>query len=171
MCESLFPCHTSVQDIGDEALMITSTPGAPNLSSGGFFATLFAPTRKVTALETKRQARSTCKLSGALCPGIVIGCALCGVFAPGTCSDTCIVAGLYCGTSGYACQFEASQNSPQPSEEQEEEEEEEEEEAVEQPEIAIDGPELTEDAEGDGRKLPLFPFHLRRYPFQFGYQI
>ena len=33
------------------------------------------------------------------------------MFSPGTCGDTCIVAGIYCGATGYACQFE-----PKPAE-------------------------------------------------------
>merc|ERR1719245_442903 len=49
------------------------------------------------------EARSTCQAAGKLCPGISIGCALCGVFLPGTCGDQCIVAGIYCGVSALAC--------------------------------------------------------------------
>ena len=47
------------------------------------------------------QPRATCQAAGKLCPGISIGCALCGLFSPGTCGDQCIVAGLYCGGSGH----------------------------------------------------------------------
>ena len=114
MCESLFPCQTSVEDIKNEALFVTtSSNNDASLHSTSLFSTLFAPTLttdRFNPSEERREGRSTCKISGALCPGITIGCALCGVFAPGTCGDTCIIAGLYCGTSGYACQYEASLN-------------------------------------------------------------
>ena len=121
MCESLFPCHTSVEEIKDEALLVKMSPNnQANVARPGLFATLFAPTM-TDRFESSReviQGRSTCKITGALCPGITIGCALCGIFAPGTCGDTCIVAGLYCGSSGYACQYEASKkpNIPQDTE-------------------------------------------------------
>ena len=111
MCESLFPCHTSVEEIRDEALMMqTPAIDQDNPVKPGLFATLFAPTMTDTFHPSTEsiQGRSTCKITGALCPGITIGCAVCGIFAPATCGDTCIIAGLYCGTSGYACQYEAS---------------------------------------------------------------
>ena len=37
------------------------------------------------------------------------------MFSPGTCGDTCIVAGIYCGGTGYLCQFE-----PKPDDDDEE---------------------------------------------------
>ena len=114
MCESLFPCQTSVEEIKKEALLVSTSPITDaNFPSTGLFSTLFAPTMTTGIFNPSRQrveGRSTCKITGALCPGITIGCALCGVFAPVTCGDTCIIAGLYCGTSGYACQYEASLN-------------------------------------------------------------
>ena len=121
MCESLFPCETSVEDIKKEALFDNTSPNndAYQRPSSGLFSTLFAPTVTTDIFnpsDETREGRSTCKITGALCPGIVIGCALCGVFAPGTCGDTCIIAGLYCGTSGYACQYEASLNEEEPEE-------------------------------------------------------
>ena len=116
MCESLFPCPTSVEQIKREALLVTTSSKnhADSLSTGGLFSTLFAPTLTTDPFQPSfelREGRSTCKIAGTLCPGITIGCALCGVFAPATCGDTCIIAGLYCGTSGYACQFAASQTT------------------------------------------------------------
>ena len=114
MCESLFPCETSVEEIRKEALFDATSPNNQALPTTGLFSTLFAPTADYNIHKSTtdiREGRSTCKISGQLCPGITIGCALCGVFAPGTCGDTCIIAGLYCGTSGYACQYEASLNS------------------------------------------------------------
>lgn len=54
-----------------------------------------------------RKGRVTCRAISAVCPGISIGCALCGAFSPGTCGDQCIIAGLYCGTSAIACSEEA----------------------------------------------------------------
>ena len=112
MCESLFPCQTSVDEIRREALQSSNAESIP---PNGLLASLFSPTMASDSFNPStyvRQSRSTCKITGALCPGITIGCALCGVFAPGTCGDTCIIAGLYCGTSGYACQYEASLNKP-----------------------------------------------------------
>ena len=44
-----------------------------------------------------------CKLTGAMCPGYSITCALCGMFLPDACGVICPYAGLYCGVSGYAC--------------------------------------------------------------------
>ena len=124
MCESLFPCQTSVEEIRNEALVASNSPNNLNkFPSTGLFASLFAPTMTSDSFHPStdiRQSRSTCKISGALCPGITIGCALCGVFAPGTCGDTCIIAGLYCGTSGYACQYEASLNDSDEAADEEE---------------------------------------------------
>ena len=112
MCESLFPCQTSVEEIRNDALLATTSPNPQGqFPTSGLLASLFAPTMTSDSFNPSteiRQSRSTCKITGALCPGITIGCALCGVFAPATCGDTCIIAGLYCGTSGYACQYEAS---------------------------------------------------------------
>ena len=50
-------------------------------------------------------------------PDLKKGCSLCGMFSPGTCGDTCIVAGIYCGGTGYLCQFE-----PKPEDDDTEEE-------------------------------------------------
>merc|ERR1712109_148934 len=66
MCESLFPCETSVEEIRKEAL---------------FDATADYSIHKSTT--DIREGRSTCKITGQLCPGITIGCALCGVFRSG----------------------------------------------------------------------------------------
>ena len=54
-----------------------------------------------------RESRATCQAAGSFCPGISIGCALCGMFSPGTCGNQCVIAGLYCGVSAYACKYEA----------------------------------------------------------------
>ena len=54
-----------------------------------------------------REGRTTCAASGNLCPGVNIGCSLCGIFLDGTCSLQCTIAGFYCGISGYACMAEA----------------------------------------------------------------
>ena len=54
----------------------------------------------------KAESRSNCIASKKLCPGISIGCSLCGLFSPGTCGDQCIVAGVYCGVSAFACKAE-----------------------------------------------------------------
>ena len=157
MCESLFPCHTSVQEIKNEALFVkTSSVGQSEPNRHGFFASLFGPTLSETYEPPPHiiKTRSTCKLAGSLCPGITIGCALCGVFAPGTCGDTCIVAGLYCGTSGYACQYEAIRNSQETETSDEETAEE-----VEVEETAVE--EGEEETETKRRKAPKF------YPFQY----
>ena len=45
-----------------------------------------------------------CKVTGAMCPGYSITCALCGMFLPKACGVICPYAGLYCGVSGYACE-------------------------------------------------------------------
>ena len=62
----------------------------------------------------RREGRATCKAVNAVCPGISIGCALCGGFLPGTCGDQCIIAGIYCGSSLIACgqQKESSKRKP-----------------------------------------------------------
>merc|ERR1712156_801664 len=96
---------SSVEEIRKEALFDATSPNNQALPTTGLFSTLFAPTADYSIHKSTtdiREGRSTCKITGQLCPGITIGCALCGVFAPGTCGDTCIIAGLYCGTSGYA---------------------------------------------------------------------
>ena len=48
-----------------------------------------------------------CGAVDAICPGVAIGCSLCSVYAPGTCGDQCIIAGIYCGTSALACAHDA----------------------------------------------------------------
>ena len=167
MCESLFPCPTSVEQIKREALLVTTSSKnhADSLSTGGLFSTLFAPTLTTDPFQPSfelREGRSTCKITGALCPGITIGCALCGVFAPATCGDSCIIAGLYCGTSGYACQFAASQTSTEEVAEDVEEETEvtEEIEAEEDP---------LEDVEGSGRSSIDKAKNTRQRFFRFPY--
>ena len=52
------------------------------------------------------QSRSNCIAANKLCPGISAGCGLCGLFSPATCGDQCIVAGIYCGVSAFACKAE-----------------------------------------------------------------
>ena len=74
MCNQLFACETAGKDI---AAAVLATPN--------------------------NTPRATCKAAGALCPGVSIGCAMCGIFLPGTCGNQCIIAGLYCGVSAYAC--------------------------------------------------------------------
>jgi len=166
MCESLFPCQTSVEEIRNEALLATSSPNQQNeFPTSGLFATLFAPTMTSDSFNPSseiRQSRSTCKISGALCPGITIGCALCGVFAPATCGDTCIIAGLYCGTSGYACQYEASLSDSDEDSAAEDEATEVGENGEDPPETA-DAGEAVEESEGKRRKGS----RPRFYPFQF----
>ena len=56
-----------------------------------------------TEQKDKVESRITCPQTSKLCPGYSITCALCGMFLPGTCSVVCPVIGIYCGTSGYAC--------------------------------------------------------------------
>ena len=167
MCESLFPCPTSVEQIKREALLVTTSSinHADSLSTGGLFSTLFAPTLTADPFQPSfelREGRSTCKIAGTLCPGITIGCALCGVFAPATCGDTCIIAGLYCGTSGYACQFASSQTSTEEvaDDVQEETEVIEEIEAEEDP---------LEDVEGSGRSSIGKGKNTRQRFFRFPY--
>ena len=42
-------------------------------------------------------------VSGKICPGLSIGCAMCGLYAPMVCGSSCTVAALYCGFGGYTC--------------------------------------------------------------------
>ncbi|XP_059096535.1 uncharacterized protein LOC131891056 isoform X2 [Tigriopus californicus] len=86
MCASLFPCSMPV----DATVQVILKP-------------------------PMRHGRATCKAAGTLCPGVSIGCALCGIFSPGTCGTQCIVAGLYCGVSGYACKVEQMEAPTQPT--------------------------------------------------------
>ena len=86
-CDSLFTCPT---------------PSTELLSQVG----------KEASVEDfeKAESRSNCIASKKLCPGISIGCSLCGLFSPGTCGDQCIVAGVYCGVSAFACKAEQLQS-------------------------------------------------------------
>jgi len=45
-----------------------------------------------------------------VCPGLAIGCNLCGMFIPGLCAATCPMAGLFCGGSGYLCAIASGEN-------------------------------------------------------------
>ena len=94
--------------------------------NGGLCDTLFScPTKSLELLnqvgdelnendfennDNLKQGRSNCIALGKLCPGISIGCSLCGMFSPGTCGEQCIVAGIYCGVSAFACKAEAQLN-------------------------------------------------------------
>merc|ERR1719213_135041 len=49
-----------------------------------------------------------CENVGAVCPGVGISCAVCGMFLPGVCSTVCPMAGLFCGASGYLCMLNTS---------------------------------------------------------------
>ena len=75
MCDQLFPCATP---------------------SRGLLKNSLSPTPAI-------EGRTTCDAATNLCPTVSIGCALCGIFLPGQCTDQCIIAGLYCGVSAYAC--------------------------------------------------------------------
>jgi len=52
---------------------------------------------------------------GKVCPGLSIGCSLCGLFIPGLCGAVCPFAGIFCGSSGYLCAI-ASGKNPEPAE-------------------------------------------------------
>lgn len=125
LCESLFPeCRVSVTDLFNEALEVAQqvAQSAINPPTAGIFASLLKPpkpaddddtaTKLTAARKQQRKGRVLCHGSGSLCPGIVIGCSLCGMFSPGVCDDTCIVAGLYCGGTGYACSMFGGQKKP-----------------------------------------------------------
>ena len=68
MCDQLFACGTPGRELVSHSLRDT---------------------------PTFQGQRTTCTAAGALCPGVSIGCALCGVFSPGTCGQQCIIAGIY----------------------------------------------------------------------------
>ena len=91
LCDTLFSCPTKslelLNQVGDE------------LNENDFGNN-----------DNLKQGRSNCIASGKLCPGISIGCSLCGMFSPGTCGEQCIVAGIYCGVSAFACKAEAKLN-------------------------------------------------------------
>jgi len=89
LCESLFPCGVGVRHLLQEALHVAGEEEVEEAAAG-----------KMTS----------CDVSGSLCPGIVVGCSVCAMFSPGVCDDTCLIAGLYCGTTGYACAIEANNN-------------------------------------------------------------
>jgi len=119
LCESLFPCRVAVEEFARGAVAVR-TENVPLRPNRGLFDHLFAPAIAVQRRHAAQartikdaQAVTSCSVSGSMCPGIIIGCSLCGMFSPGTCGDTCIVAGIYCGATGYACQFE-----PKPAEAQ-----------------------------------------------------
>ena len=101
LCESLFPCGVGVRHLLQEALHV----------AGG---------EKQEGEEDVEGAvgkMTSCDVSGSLCPGIVVGCSVCAMFSPGVCDDTCLIAGLYCGTTGYACAIEANNQGNQAREE------------------------------------------------------
>lgn len=103
ICESLFPCPTTGRALIDEAIMTVAGNRDVNTRPQSLMTALFG--RKV---QDDMEPRTSCKATGTLCPGISIGCALCGAFSPGTCGEQCIIAGIYCGASGYACMVEAN---------------------------------------------------------------
>ena len=82
-----------------------SDPAAPQT---GIFASLFTP---IMPSYPQKGRSTTCEVTGSLCPGIIVGCSLCGMFSPGTCYETCLVAGFYCGSTGYICSFAATDDA------------------------------------------------------------
>ena len=44
-----------------------------------------------------------CEFAGPYCPGLAMGCSMCGIFSPATCAAICPVAAVSCGTLGYIC--------------------------------------------------------------------
>ena len=84
-CDTLFPCATKSQDLiaqMKQEIHITDFKDP---------------------IEPLVTTKATCEAVGKLCPGVSIGCALCGLFLPGTCGSQCIVAGAYCGVGAFAC--------------------------------------------------------------------
>merc|ERR1712088_699705 len=53
-----------------------------------------------------RVAVPECSELNMVCPGLSIGCSLCGGHIPALCGPMCPLAGLFCGSSGYFCQFQ-----------------------------------------------------------------
>ena len=87
LCEKLFTCDQSPMEIIE---LMQNEPTAENIEKEEF----------------QLQSRSNCIAANKLCPGISAGCGLCGLFSPATCGDQCIVAGIYCGVSAFACKAE-----------------------------------------------------------------
>lgn len=50
-----------------------------------------------------RAAVPDCDALDGVCPGLNIGCGLCGGTLPGVCGPLCPLAALFCGSSGYFC--------------------------------------------------------------------
>ena len=50
-----------------------------------------------------RAAVPDCDALDGVCPGLSIGCGLCGGALPGVCGPLCPLAALFCGSSGYFC--------------------------------------------------------------------
>merc|ERR1711997_102506 len=59
--------------------------------------------------EKGKQGRDglKCHQTNAACPGVAIGCTLCGMVLPGVCGSTCTPAGFFCFLSGGLCFIEA----------------------------------------------------------------
>merc|ERR1739838_288477 len=69
--------------------------------------------RKIkSAFELGQASRSEvdCSDLAQVCPGLAIGCNLCGMFIPGLSAATCPMAGLFCGGSGYLCAIASGEN-------------------------------------------------------------
>merc|ERR1712083_1245956 len=58
--------------------------------------------------EEGKQGRNglKCHQTNAACPGVAIGCTLCGLVLPGVCGSTCTPAGFFCFLSGGLCLIE-----------------------------------------------------------------
>ena len=70
LCDQLFTCASAdAARVLREALM-AGPAGEETVRSSG-----------------AREGRATCMAAGAVCPGVSIGCAMCGMFLPGTCGE------------------------------------------------------------------------------------
>merc|ERR1711974_94088 len=47
---------------------------------------------------------ASCSVSESICPGIEVGCDVCGIISPGACKDTCFYSGIYCGVGDVVCE-------------------------------------------------------------------
>ncbi len=90
MCEELFPCEVGASAALQEILVARN----PDDASASAF-----------------QERTTCAAASVVCPGLSIGCALCGAFAPPGACPQCVISAFYCGVSGYACMAQAAEEA------------------------------------------------------------
>jgi len=114
LCETLFPCHKGAIELARGAVAVRSNregdaiAPAPTGDSSDMIELPPQPPKEVLKPEDAPKLAS-CSVSESICPGIGVGCDVCGIISPETCKDTCFYSGIYCVVGDVVCDHFAPQ--------------------------------------------------------------